>query len=98
MTLAWFIQWGYDNFKIAKVTVGGLATSWLWLLLIVFWAWNVLDAWRIARGESSGMWLALLAAVVIVYTLAWNVTDVRLDRLVTRFPDAVNVMTQLTAA
>ncbi|HTP08859.1 MAG TPA: phosphonate ABC transporter, permease protein PhnE [Anaerolineae bacterium] len=95
LALGWLIQWGYDNFEIAKVAVSGFAASWLWLLLIVLWAWNVLDAWHIARGESSRMWLALLAALAIVFTLAWSVTDVRLDRLVTRFPDAVNVMKQL---
>ncbi len=95
LALAWLIQWGYDNFQIAKVAVGDFAASWLWLALIGLWAWNVLDAWRSARGATSRLWLALLAAVIIVYTLAWNVTDVRLDRLVTRFPDAVNVMKQL---
>ncbi len=96
LTLAWLIQWGYDNFQIARVAVSDFGFSWLWLFLVVLWAWNVLDAWHIARGEASRLWLALLAAVVIIYTLAWNVTDVRLDRLVTRFPDAVNVMKQLT--
>jgi phosphonate transport system permease protein len=95
MALGWLIQWGYDSFGVAKIAVGGFAASWLWLVLIVLWAWNVLDAWHVARGEASRLWLALLTAVVIVYTLAWNVTDVRLDRLATRFPDAVNVMKQL---
>ncbi len=96
MTLGWLIQWGYDNFQIAKIALSDSGFSWLWLFLIVLWAWNVLDAWRSARGTTSRIWPALLAAIVIVLTLAWGVTDVRLDRLVTRFPDAVNVMKQLT--
>ena len=34
--------------------------------------------------------LGVLLAAVILYVIAWNVTDVKLDRLVTRFEDAKN--------
>src|SRR5512136_2413095 len=61
LALAWLIQWGYDNFQRARVAVGGFAFSWLWLFLIVLWAWNVLDAWRIAHNQASRHWLVLLA-------------------------------------
>ncbi|HEY4721165.1 MAG TPA: phosphonate ABC transporter, permease protein PhnE [Anaerolineae bacterium] len=95
LALALLIQWGFVNFQIGWLTVGSFSLSWLWLVLAVLWGWNIVDARRIARGESSRNWIGLLLAAVIIYFLAWNVTDVKLDRLVTRFPDAVNVMKQL---
>lgn len=96
LALALLIQWGYDNFEIGQLAISGFAFSWLWLFLVLFWGWNVLDAWQIAHGERSRNWFGLLVAAVIVYTLAWSVTDIKPDRLVTRFPDAVKVVQQLT--
>ncbi len=95
LALILLIQWGYDNFEIGKLTVGDVVFNGLWLFLVLLWGWNVLDVRRIARGESSRNWLGFLVAAVIIYTLAWNVTDIRPDRLVTRFPDAVKVVQQL---
>ena len=93
--IGYIINWALDNFKIGAVTVTGLTSSWLWLLLFLFWAWNVLDAYRLARGESASAVFAVLMVAVILYFIAWNVTDIRLERLVTRFSDAQKVMSDL---
>jgi hypothetical protein len=53
------------------------------VLAILFWAWNVLDARRLALGRPE-TGAGILLAAVILYVVAWNVTDVKLDRLVAR--------------
>lgn len=93
--LAFLINWGFVNFKIGQMTVGGVVTSWLWLGLVLFWAWNVLDAHRVAHGQVTHGVLGLLIVAAIIYVIAWDVTDVNLDRLVTRFDDAKKVAADL---
>lgn len=85
------IPWGLDNFKIAQVTVGSLQTSWLWPLFALFWGWNIFDAYRQAQGRRSLDWLGLLLVAIVIYVIAWQVTDVRLERLVTRFGNALKI-------
>ena len=87
----YLIYWALDNFQIAQVTAGDLRTSWLWLLFVLFWGWNVYDAYRHAQGRRSLGWLGLLLIALVVYIIAWQVTDVRLDRLVTRFGNALKI-------
>jgi len=87
----YLIPWALDNFKIAQVTIGGVQTSWLWLLFALFWGWNVYDAYRYAQGKPGADWLGLLVPVLVIYIIAWQVTDVRLDRLVTRFGNALKI-------
>jgi phosphonate transport system permease protein len=93
--LALLIQWALADQKIGLVQPGGLITSWLWLPFALFWAWNVWDAGHTAAHFSANPWLGLLCAGLIVYVIAWQTTNVRLDRLVTRFDDAKKVAGQL---
>ncbi|MBM3131155.1 MAG: phosphonate ABC transporter, permease protein PhnE [Chloroflexi bacterium] len=95
ITLAFLINWGLDNFKIGQIVAGGVTTSWLWIVFVLFAAWNIFDAYRMARGEPSFTGLGVAGAAVILYTLAWNVTDINLDRLITRLPDAAKVARNL---
>ncbi len=93
--LAFIISWGLFNFKTGQVTIGGLVTSWLWLPFILFWAWNILDAYRLSGGkQSSAAWGAFLAALIL-FVMSWDVTDARPERLVTHFNAARTVMTKL---
>jgi len=87
----YLIPWALDNFKIAQVIAGGIQTSWLWLLFALFWGWNVYDAYRHAQGKRGADWLGLLVPILVIYIIAWQVTDVRLDRLVTRFGNALKI-------
>ena len=86
--LAFLIQWFMSNQGIGKVNFGDLTTSWLWLPFLLFWAWNVFDARAIATNRTFTIVPAVLLAAVIVYVIAWQVTGVRLSRLVERFNDA----------
>ncbi len=85
------IPWALDNFQIAQVTIGPLTTSWLWIFLALFWAWNVYDAYRAAQGKSSPQLIGIFLPALVVYIVAWQVTEVRLDRLVTRFGNALKI-------
>ena len=81
LALAYLINWALTNFKMEQTALG------LWLTFALFWAWNVFDAYRLARGQPTYDRLGLLLAVVIIYVIGWQVTDINLDRLVTRFND-----------
>lgn len=85
------ITWSLDYFQTAKVTLLGVNTSWLWLPFAAFWVWNILDAFRLKSGKTFSSLLAILLVAIILYVIAWNVTDVKLDRLVTRIEDAGKV-------
>ena len=86
--LAYLINWSLVHQNIGKVTLGGMITSWLWLPLALFWAWNVLDARAASLRRSISMLPGLVFAAAILYVIAWDLTDVRLNRLVERFTDA----------
>ena len=92
---AYLINWSLVHQNIGKVTLGSITTSWLWLPLAGFWIWNVFDARAASQGKSVGAGLGLLFIAIILYFIAWNLTDVRLDRLVERFNDARTVATKL---
>ena len=87
----YLIPWALDNFRIAKTILAGIETSWLFIPFALFWAWNVFDATRRARGKRSPDALGLLLPALVIYIIAWQVTDVRLDRLVTRFGNALKI-------
>ena len=93
--LGYLILWGLINFKIGMVQTGTMMTSWLFAPFIALCVWNVLDAYRGAQGQAVNLGWALLCAAIILYYLAWQVTDINLDRLVTRFNDAVKVANNL---
>ena len=88
LILAFLIFWSLDHQNIGKVEVGGITTSWLWLPFILFWAWNVLDAQAIRAQRILTALPGILLAAIVLYVIAWQLTGVRIDRLVKRFSDA----------
>jgi phosphonate transport system permease protein len=93
--LAFLIYWSLTNQYIGKVDIAGTTTSWLWLPFILFWLWNIFDAWRLQTEQTFSGFPALLFAAIIVYVIAWQVTGVRLDRLIKRIADARTVASAL---
>lgn len=92
---AFIVSWTLVNMQIGQVRLGGLATSWLWLPFVLFWAWNVWDAYQVSRGRSGNALTGVVLASIVLYVIAWQATEVKMDRLVTRFNDARLVMTDL---
>ena len=93
--LAFLVSWALAKSKIGQVEFGGWVTSWLWLPFALFWLWNVLDARRIVNGRTLNTLPGMAMAAIVFYVIAWNVTDVKLDRLITRIADAKLVATDL---
>jgi phosphonate transport system permease protein len=93
--LGYITYWAQSDQKIGLVPLGASTTSWLWVPLLLFWAWNVLDANRLASGRSLSTLVEIFLAAVILYVVAWNVTQIEPQRLVTRFNDFKTVATQL---
>ena len=93
--MAYLVSWALEHQNIGKVEIGTFITSWLWLPFILFWLWNVLDSRSLVSGKSYSALFGMLFAAVILYYIAWNVTDVKLDRLITRINDARLVATDL---
>jgi phosphonate transport system permease protein len=93
--LAFLVYWSFAHQNVGKVTLGGLSTSWLWLPLVLFWIWNILDARTLAEGKRANLIPAIVLASIILYVIAWNVTGVRISRLIERFQDAQTVYVKL---
>lgn len=95
LLLVYITNYFYVHQNIGKISLGNLATSWLWLPLILFWVWNILDARILAAHKKTNTMTGVLLAGIVLYVIAWNVTDVKLNRLVERFNDARTVATNL---
>jgi phosphonate ABC transporter permease subunit PhnE len=93
--LAYLVNWSLVHQNIGKISLGGLVTSWLWLPLILFWIWNVLDVRALAARKHFNLLPGILFAAIVLYVIAWNVTDVKFNRLIERFSDARVVATNL---
>jgi phosphonate ABC transporter permease subunit PhnE len=93
--LAYLVNWSFTRMNIGKVFWGAQVFSWLWAPFILFWAWNIWDVHNLALGKHPTPLPLVFFAAVILYFIAWQVTDVKLDRLVTRLSDAQLVVTDL---
>lgn len=95
LTLGFLVNWSFVHQNIGKTTLGTWTTSWLWLPFILFWVWNVLDARALTADKTISILSGIVFVAIVLYVIAWNVTDVRLNRLVERFNDARAVTTNL---
>lgn len=95
LLIGYITYWAQTEQNIGLIQVGSTKLSWLWLAYILFWLWNVLDAHTLASGRESKALTGVVLAAVILYVVAWNVTQIKPERLVTRFNDAKSVATNL---
>lgn len=95
LLLVYITNYFFVHQNIGKVSLGKLSSSWLWLPLILFWVWNILDARTLTAHKKTNTVPGILLAGIVLYVIAWNVTDVRLNRLIERFNDARTVATNL---
>ena len=86
------LYWAQDNFRFA---IGGNVAIFLWALLGLFVLWNIYDAYRLARYEKTNPVLGFLLPTLVIYVIAWQVTDIRLERLITRFSYATKIFNDI---
>ncbi len=84
-------SWAFDNYQVGLLVISAFETNWLWIFLVVFWVWNVNDAHRLAQNKRVTNLFAMVIVALVVYIIAWQVTDVQLVRLVTRFGNALKI-------
>ena len=48
----YLVDWSFVHQNIGKITLGGLTTSWLWLPLILFWIWNIMDTRALSNAKT----------------------------------------------
>src|SRR5512146_2514906 len=52
-SLVFLVVWSFSNLRVGRLTAGGLNFSWLWLPLVLFWVWNIADAYNLVRGRAA---------------------------------------------
>ena len=95
LVCAFLTNWSYAHMNIGKTQIGTITTTWLWLPVLIFWLWNVLDSLAIARGRKINLFPVILCAGIILYVVAWKITNVNLVRMVTSFGDMKAIITQI---
>ncbi len=93
--LSFLIKWSLEYYEIGKTMFGGIETSWLYIPLALFWLWNVADSVTLHRIKAINPLPAVICGVLILFIVAWEVTDVKPERLVERFEDAKTVATNI---
>lgn len=87
VVMAFLIWFCLENFRVGRIDIGSVRTSYLWVLLLAFWLWNVWDAVQRAANRPTSRLLAFGIPILLIYVIAFQVTDANFPRLITRFND-----------
>ncbi|MCO5195183.1 MAG: phosphonate ABC transporter, permease protein PhnE [Anaerolineae bacterium] len=71
---------------VLALLVGWNGSTVLAVPVIVLWLWNVWDAFQLGRGRSERYIVPFLLGAIIIYGVAYSVTEVNPRRLVTGWP------------
>ncbi|NOX61954.1 MAG: phosphonate ABC transporter, permease protein PhnE [Chloroflexi bacterium] len=79
--------WGF--FLGILVTAGLTIWMQLWgalAIVAIIWAWNIFDAYRLAKKRPLRLWIPVLLGAAVVYAAAFSATQFRIERLITGWP------------
>jgi phosphonate transport system permease protein len=93
--LTFLIAWAHSLYGIAKISIGNSDTSWLYAPLILFWVWNIADSVNLRKVKTASVLPGVFCAVIILFIIAWDVTEVKPNRLGERINDAKIVATRI---
>jgi phosphonate transport system permease protein len=93
--LTFLIAWAFTLYGIAKINLGNSDTSWLYAPLILFWIWNVVDSINLRKGKTASVLPGIFCSIIILFIIAWDVTEVKPNRLSERINDAKIVATRI---
>lgn len=94
--LGFLISWSLRNYEIAVIFFGNTRSSWLLFPFAILWIWNLLDSISISQSKRANLLAGILPAIFILFVIAWDVTEVKPNRLVERFDDARVVFYRIT--
>ena len=85
---------------LAGLIVTALLVRWqgsnfLYAGIVLAWLWNIWDAYSLARRRKISLVPPFLIVGVIVYIIGWQVTDIRLMRLITDVGDITPLVADL---
>jgi phosphonate transport system permease protein len=63
--------------------------------IAIAWLWNVWDAYNLAQGRQLSLALPFLIIALVVYVIGWEVTDIKLIRLITDVGDIKPLVSDL---
>lgn len=62
---------------------------------VVYWLWNVYDAYRSAQGKPLPIVQMILIAALFSYVLGWRVTQIDTEKFFTEFPRTFRILTRI---
>ena len=68
---------------------------WLFGALFVAWLWNLWDAYNLAQGRKHSTLVFGIAIALVVYTMGWQATNIKLGRLITDVADIKPLVSNL---
>ncbi|MFQ6001939.1 MAG: phosphonate ABC transporter, permease protein PhnE [Anaerolineae bacterium] len=85
---------------LLAVAVTALLVRWqgnnfLYVGIILAWLWGIWDAYNLARGRQISLVPPFLIIGIVVYIIGWQVTDIKLMRLVTDVADIKPLVSSL---
>jgi phosphonate transport system permease protein len=93
--LTFLVTWALSLYGIAKISLGNSDSSWLYVPLVLFWIWNVIDSVSLRKSKTASVLPGVFCALIILFIIAWDVTEVKPNRLVERINDAKIVATRI---
>jgi len=63
--------------------------------ILVFWLWNIWDAYQLAQEKRAPAVVGVVALALVIYTIGWGVTGIKLDRLLEDVADIKPLVTSL---
>src|SRR5205814_10521120 len=67
----------------------------LWGLVGLLWLWNIFSAVRFAEGRPSPAAPLIITLVLFSYLMGWFVTEINMEKLVTKFPRTFQIFSEI---
>jgi len=80
---------------IAALLVQWKESSFLFMGIVLAWLWGIWDSYNLAQGRKISLVPPFLIISVIIYIIGWQVTGIRLKRLITDIGDIKPLVSDL---
>jgi len=80
---------------VTALLVQRKGSNFLYVGILLAWLWGIWDSYNLAQGRKISLVPPFLIIGVIVYVIGWQVTDIRLKRLITDIGDIKPLVSDL---